>query len=204
MAHLLRTDKSTRRISSVKSLFVAFIHSDQLFGGEAVRGGKMGFRRVASLAAFLVVLGQAASQSSTTSSSCTTTSSLKTLLSSTNCSSACSTTDLCIFTTPEDNSSSSGLSNTCSNESGDVECVQTDDSCEIACVDTPLGEFTLLVPFGTYQSNEEQELRSLYGDDAVDRALASFGDDTSSYLTISNDVMTSVGAISLDSTVQTL
>lgn len=160
------------------------------------------------------VLAQSGSSSSSGSSvaSCSSTTTFSRLLSSASgCDAVCAVDELCVVVnTSEGSGNSSSLTEICSGATVGVDCTQVSASdassvaCEYVCVAPAATEFVLLVEFGNYESEEERALRARNGNELVDSVLASLSDDSSMHSTFSNDVVTSVGQLSLGSTVSTL
>lgn len=176
-------------------------------------------RALVSAALLSVGTGQSASSSSSSSSSslsdaCSSATTFSTLLASSSaCGDVCAQDDTCVVVNTADASlNTSTLSETCSADGAAVGCteVASNDSslgiaCEFLCLASPqAGTFTVLVATGEYQSKEEQALRAENGDERFDRALVRLEDDSGVYATVSNDLLQSVGALSLDSSIFSL
>lgn len=158
------------------------------------------------------------SQSTTSASTsndneCSSTTSLSTLLSaSTGCGGVCGSNELCLIVDKSDSSSTnmSALSEACDAGYAALECVElmaSDSSavCEVLCFAAIANPYAMLmVDYGSYKSDKELALRAEYGDEEVDRRLAEIGDDSSKYPLISNDLITSFGALELDDTITNL
>lgn len=136
------------------------------------------------LVAFFTVAQRVFAQSNTGSPSpqCPASANYNQLVSSTECASICGTTDLCIAPAPSTNSTA--LSYTCNNTEAELDCVQG-DICDFVCIDTPVYEFSLLIPFGVDTTDTKKN-------------------KSHAYSIVSSDVIHSIGNLSLESTVHTV
>lgn len=126
------------------------------------------------------------------------------------CDSVCGS-DMCVVVNNADeNTNSSSLEATCDSSGNAVVCVDanaTDSSgitCTFVCVKHPESWFVTMVGFGEFRSKQEKALRDEYGSNNVDQGIKELGDDSATYPVVSNDVIASVGNLTLGPAVNQL